>query len=405
MAMISAPELPGFSRFWTVSEVNTYLKTLLEADRSLQDLWVEGEISNLSRPASGHLYFTLKDQNSSLRCVMWKNRAAAVGALLQEGAAVEAHGNLNVYEQRGQYQLYVDFLRPRGEGKLFQEYQRLKAQLEGEGLFDQERKRKLPAWPSRIGIVTSATGAAFQDMKDTLKRRYPLVRILLAPASVQGENAPAEIAAALKRLYDLKPDLILIGRGGGSIEDLWAFNDERVARAIFESPVPVISGVGHETDFTISDFVADLRAPTPTAAAELAVPDQGELRPGIAEFESRILRSIQGIFSEQRWKLETLSGVITRLSPLGEIINGRQRLDELSGRLERAGAGYLKGVRDKCNSFQARLSALNPESILKRGYAVLTADDGSTIYQVGQVSTGEHLQVRVSDGEFEVTVE
>ena len=405
MAMISAPELPGFSRFWTVSEVNTYLKTLLEADPSLQDLWVEGEISNLSRPASGHLYFTLKDQNSSLRCVMWKNRAAALGALLQEGAAVEAHGNLNVYEQRGQYQLYIDFLRPRGEGKLFQEYQRLKAQLEGEGLFDPGRKRKLPAWPSRIGIVTSATGAAFQDMKDTLKRRYPLVRILLAPTSVQGENAPAEIAAALNRLYDLKPDLILIGRGGGSIEDLWAFNDERVARAIFESPVPVISGVGHETDFTISDFVADLRAPTPTAAAELAVPDQGELRTGIAEFESRILRSIQGIFSEQSWKLENLAGQIARLSPLGEIINGRQRLDELSGRLERAGAGYLKGIRDKCNSFQARLSALNPESILKRGYAVLTADDGSTIYQVGQVSSGEHLQVRVSDGEFEVTVE
>ena len=405
MAMISAPELPGFSRFWTVSEVNTYLKTLLEADPSLQDLWVEGEISNLSRPASGHLYFTLKDQNSSLRCVMWKNRAAALGALLQEGAAVEAHGNLNVYEQRGQYQLYIDFLRPRGEGKLFQEYQRLKAQLEGEGLFDPGRKRKLPAWPSRIGIVTSATGAAFQDMKDTLKRRYPLVRILLAPTSVQGENAPAEIAAALNRLYDLKPDLILIGRGGGSIEDLWAFNDERVARAIFESPVPVISGVGHETDFTISDFVADLRAPTPTAAAELAVPDQGELRTGIAEFESRILRSIQGIFSEQSWKLENLAEQIARLSPLGEIINGRQRLDELSGRLERAGAGYLKGIRDKCNSFQARLSALNPESILKRGYAVLTADDGSTIYQVGQVSSGEHLQVRVSDGEFEVTVE
>jgi exodeoxyribonuclease VII large subunit len=403
--MISAPELPGFSRFWTVSEVNTYLKTLLEADPSLQDLWVEGEISNLSRPASGHLYFTLKDQNSSLRCVMWKNRAVALGALLQEGAAVEAHGNLNVYEQRGQYQLYIDFLRPRGEGKLFQEYQRLKAQLEGEGLFDPGRKRKLPAWPSRIGIVTSATGAAFQDMKDTLKRRYPLVRILLAPTSVQGENAPAEIAAALNRLYDLKPDLILIGRGGGSIEDLWAFNDERVARAIFESPVPVISGVGHETDFTISDFVADLRAPTPTAAAELAVPDQGELRTGIAEFESRILRSIQGIFSEQSWKLENLAGQIARLSPLGEIINGRQRLDELSDRLERAGAGYLKGIRDKCNSFQARLSALNPESILKRGYAVLTADDGSTIYQVGQVSSGEHLQVRVSDGEFEVNVE
>lgn len=405
MAMFSAPELPGFSRFWTVSEVNTYLKTLMESDSSLQDLWVEGEISNLSRPASGHLYFTLKDQNSSLRCVMWKNRASAVGTLLQEGAAIEAHGNLNVYEQRGQYQLYIDFLRPRGEGKLFQEYQRLKAKLEGEGLFDPGRKRTLPAWPSRIGIVTSSTGAAFQDMKDTLKRRYPLVTILLSPTSVQGENAPAEIVAALNRLYVLKPDLILIGRGGGSIEDLWAFNDERVARAIFESPVPVISGVGHETDFTISDFVADLRAPTPTAAAELAVPDQGELRIGIGEFEARLLRSIEGILSEQRWKLETLSSVITRLSPLGEIINGRQRLDELSSRLERAAAGFLKGSRDKCNSIQARLSALNPESILKRGYAVLTADDGSTVYQVGQVSSGEHLQVRVSDGEFEVIVE
>jgi len=404
MAMISAPELPGFSRFWTVSDVNTYLKTLMESDSNLQDLWVEGEISNLSRPASGHLYFTLKDQNSSLRCVMWKNRAVTLGTLLQEGAAVEAHGNLNVYEQRGQYQLYIDFLRPRGEGKLFQEYQRLKAQLEGEGLFDPGRKKTLPAWPTRIGIVTSATGAAFQDIKDTLKRRYPVVKILLAPASVQGENAPPEIVAALNLLYDLKPDLILIGRGGGSIEDLWAFNDERVARAIFESPVPVISGVGHETDFTISDFVADKRAPTPTAAAELAVPDQGELRTGIAEFESRISRSIQGIFSEQRWKLENLMGQITRLSPLGEINSGRQRLDELSSRLERAGAGYLKGAHEKCNSFQARLSALNPESILKRGYAVLTADDGSTVYQVGQVSSGEHLQVRVSDGEFEVNV-
>jgi exodeoxyribonuclease VII large subunit len=368
--MISAPELPGFSRFWSVSEVNTYLKTLMEADSNLQDLWVEGEISNLARPASGHLYFTLKDQNSSLRCVMWKNHAAAVGTLLQEGAAVEAHGNLNVYEQRGQYQLYIDFLRPRGEGKLFQEYQRLKAQLEGEGLFDPGRKKTLPAWPTRIGIVTSATGAAFQDMKDTLKRRYPLVKILLAPTSVQGENAPLEIVAALNRLYVLKPDLILIGRGGGSIEDLWAFNDERVARAIFESPVPVISGVGHETDFTISDFVADLRR----------------------------------IFSEQRWILENLAGQITRLSPLGEINSGRQRLDELSSRLERAGAGYLKEARGKCNSLQARLSALNPESILKRGYAVLTTDDGSTVYQVGQVSSGEHLQVRVSDGEFEVNV-
>ncbi len=336
---------------------------------------------------------------------MWKSRAASLGSLLTEGASIEAHGNLSVYEQRGQYQLYIDFLRPRGEGKLYQEFQRLKAQLEGEGLFDPDRKRSIPSWPSRIGIVTSATGAAFQDMKDTLLRRYPLVTILLAPTSVQGENAPPEIIAALNRLYNLKPDLILIGRGGGSIEDLWAFNDERVARAIFDSPVPVISGVGHETDFTISDFVADLRAPTPTAAAELAVPDQGELRTGITEFEGRLLRSMQGILSEQRWKLETLSGQITHLSPLGEISSGRQRLDELSGRLERTAAGLIRGAKDQCSSLRARLSSLNPEAILKRGYAVLTAEDGATVYQVGQVSSGEQLQVRVSDGEFEVKVQ
>lgn len=335
---------------------------------------------------------------------MWKSRAASVGNLLTEGAAVEAHGNLSVYEQRGQYQLYIEFLRPRGEGKLYQEFQRLKTQLEGEGLFDPDRKRTIPPWPSRIGIVTSATGAAFQDMKDTLLRRYPLVTILLAPTSVQGENAPPEIVAALNRLYDLKPDLILIGRGGGSIEDLWAFNDERVARAIFDSPVPVISGVGHETDFTISDFVADLRAPTPTAAAELAVPDQSELRTGIAEFKGRLIRSIQGILSEKRWKLETLFGQITRLSPLGEIISGRQRLDELSGRLERTAAGFIRGAKNQCISLQAQLSSLNPEAILKRGYAVLTAEDGATVYQVGQVSSGEQLQVRVRDGEFEVIV-
>jgi len=403
--MFSAPELPGFSRFWTVSEVNAYLKTLMESDSNLQDLWVEGEISNLSRPASGHLYFTLKDQDSSLRCVMWKNRAALLKTPLQEGSAVEAHGSLSVYEQRGQYQLYIDFLRPRGEGKLYQEFQRLKDQLEGEGLFAPERKRPIPAWPERIGIVTSATGAAFQDMKETLQRRYPLVTILLAATSVQGENAPLEIVAALKRLYELKPDLILIGRGGGSIEDLWAFNDERVARMIFESPVPVISGVGHETDFTISDFVADVRAPTPTAAAELAVPDQGEIRGFVGEFRTRLVRTAQGVLSEQRWKLDNFIRQISLLSPLGEINNGRQRLDEISSRLERRVGVYLKGSRDMCRNFQGRLSALNPESILKRGYAVVTAEDGSAVYQVGQVASGEHLQVRVSDGEFEVIVD
>ena len=403
--MIEDLDSPGFKSSWTVTEVNSYLKGLMESDSNLRDLWVEGEVSNLSRPASGHLYFTLKDQNSQLRCVMWKNQAALLRTPLQDGVAVEAHGVVSIYEQRGQYQLYVDRIRPRGEGALFQEYLRLKDQLEGEGLFDPERKRPIPTWPKRIGMVTSPSGAAFQDMKDTLERRYPLVEVLLSPTSVQGESAPAEIIQALERLYQIKPDLILIGRGGGSIEDLWAFNDEGLARKLAQSPVPVISGVGHETDFTLTDFVADLRAPTPTAAAELAVPDQGDLRGGLGELKIRVARTIQGLLMEQRLRLENLINQVNRLSPLGEINNSRQRLDELSTRLERGLVNGLKGFRDRCSALGARLGALNPESILQRGYAVVTAEDGSLIYQIEQVESGKHLNVRVSDGDFDVTVD
>jgi len=403
--MFSTPKDPGAARYWSIAEVNTYLKGILEADANLQDLWVTGEISNLSRPASGHLYFTLKDKASSLRCVMWKNRAMQIKTVLKDGLAVEAHGVVGVYEKSGQYQLYVDFIRPKGEGALYQEFQRLKTQLEAEGLFDPARKRPIPPWPERIGIVTSPSGAAFQDMKDTLNRRYPLVKILLSPSSVQGANAPGEICAALKRLYNLEPDLILIGRGGGSIEDLWAFNDENVARTLAESPVPLISGVGHETDFTITDFVADLRAPTPTAAAELAVPDQSELRFGVGESRTRLARSVQGVLSDQRWKMENFSAQISRMSPANQIANGRQRLDELNGRMGRGVGMALKTSRDQCLTYQARLSALNPEAILRRGYAILTEENGSTVYQVSQVGSGEKLQVRVSDGEFVVIVE
>lgn len=402
--MFSTPDDPGIARYWSIAEVNTYLKGILEADANLQDLWVTGEISNLARPASGHLYFTLKDQSSSLRCVMWKNRAMQIKTALQDGLAVEAHGVLGVYEQRGQYQLYVDFMRPKGEGTLFQEFQRLKAQLEAEGLFDPARKSPLPSWPARIGIVTSPSGAAFQDMKDTINRRYPLVKILLSPTSVQGDSAPGEICAALERLYRLEPDLILIGRGGGSIEDLWAFNDEKVARTLAKSPVPVISGVGHETDFTITDFVADLRAPTPTAAAELAVPDQSDLRMGLGESRTRLARSVQGVISDQRWMMENFTTQIARLSPQNQISNGRQRLDELNGRMGRGMGSLMKTSRDQCLAYQARLGALNPEAILKRGYAIVTTGDGSTVYQISQAVTGEELQVRVSDGQFEVIV-
>ena len=240
---------------WTVTNLTRYLRVLLEGDANLQDIWVVGEISNLSRPASGHLYFTLKDSGAALRCVMWRNAVLRQPLLPQDGEAIEVHGSLSVYEAGGNYQLYADLIRPAGEGALYQEFLRLKARLEEEGLFADERKRPIPRWPKTIGIVTSPTGAALRDMLNTLKRRYPLVRVILAPTAVQGEEAPGGIVEAISRLNRIaQPDVILLARGGGSIEDLWAFNDERVARAIFASRVPVISGVGHETDFAIADF-------------------------------------------------------------------------------------------------------------------------------------------------------
>ncbi len=395
----------GFSRSWTVSEVNSYLRSLLESDSELQDLWVEGEISNLARPRSGHLYFTLKDSGGSLRCVMWKNRAAALAFELKEGGAVEAHGSVSIYEQRGEYQLYVDFLRPRGEGRLYQEYLRLKAQLEQEGLFDSGHKQPLADWPELIGLVTSASGAALQDMLNTFRRRYPLVQIQLFPTAVQGKAAPPQITRALEKAAGQNPDLIIIARGGGSIEDLWAFNDEQVARAIFHCPVPVISGVGHETDFTIADFVADVRAPTPTAAAELAVPDQTDLRGQLDEFNSRQIRAVQTRINEAKRLSQDLSQRVKMYSPANIILNGRQRVDELTGRLILDLERELKTQRDACRSYQARLENLNPEAILKRGYAVVSRGDGTTVYQVEQVEGGEPLLVQVSDGSFKVTVQ
>jgi len=399
------PSLFDYSRTWSVSDVNTYLRNLMESDANLQDLWVEGEVSNVSRPKSGHVYFTLKDEESALRCVMWKNVASGLDFRMEEGDAVEAHGNLSVYERRGQYQLYVDFLRPRGEGRLYQEYLRLKARLEEEGLFAEEHKSAPPQWPGKIGVVTSPTGAALQDILNTLRRRYPLVEVVLSPSSVQGEKAPREIVAALDRLNAQgEVDLIILSRGGGSIEDLWAFNDEEVARAIFDSPIPVISGVGHETDFTIADFVSDVRAPTPTAAAELAVPDRAELKALTEDLAARVRRTYLSYLSDQRWMISNLRSQITRFSPQYEIRTGKQRLDELGSRLEMGISRVFSNARQRLTALMEHLEALNPESILKRGYTVLTTADGTVVYRVAQVEGGDVLEARVSDGRFQVEV-
>jgi len=390
---------------WSVSEVSAYLKDLLESDHNLADLWVQGEISNFSQPRSGHLYFTLKDASAALKCVMWRNMAQHLQFLPRDGDAVEVHGSLSVYEAGGQYQLYADLIRPVGEGALYQEFLRLKAQLEAEGLFDPERKRSIPSWPRRIGIVTSPTGAALRDMLNTLRRRYPLVRVILAPTAVQGEEASPGIVNALQSLNLIaNPDVILLARGGGSIEDLWAFNDERVARAIAASAAPVISGVGHETDFTIADFVADLRAPTPTAAAELATPDRNDLMTALNDQGQRLGRAALGQIAAQRWQLNEMRNRLLRQNPFARIRNDRQRLDELIHRTGVALSHQMKLERSRLFGLERRLEALSPLAILQRGYAVVSTADGSIVHSAGQVNPGDRLDIRVREGQFPVEV-
>ena len=282
--------------YLTVGQLTAKIKEVFEVDPVLQDAWVLGEISNLTKPSSGHIYFTLKDETANLSCVAWKTQAWRLGKLLQTGSAVIAHGRISVYEPRGAYQLYVDDLLPAGTGRLYQEFEILKARLQSQGLFAVERKRSLPLFPRRIGVVTSASGAALQDILNVLRRRYAIAEVVLSPASVQGADAPPQIVHAIRSLNELPGvDVIIVARGGGSPEELWAFNDEAVAHAIFDSRIPVISGVGHETDYTIADFVADVRAPTPSAAAEICAPDLVEVEHSIIGSQRRM-----GQFMQQR---------------------------------------------------------------------------------------------------------
>ena len=387
---------------WTVSKLTFLIRRLLEENEVLQDVWVQGEISNLSRPASGHVYFTLKDSNAALKCVMWKTSAARLRMGLQDGMEVEVHGRIGVYEVSGQYQLYADAIRPVGEGALYQEFMRLRAMLEAEGLFAQERKRPIPMLPGKIGIVTSATGAALRDMLNTLGRRLPTVEVILAQSPVQGVEAPAALVKAIQSLNNQAPDVIIIARGGGSIEDLWAFNDERVVRAVAGSQVPIICGVGHETDFTLSDFAADLRAPTPTAAAELATQiTLMDLLAQLENYRSRLNTAVLSLLADRQNVLSSLAAALRYASPERRIQSERQRVDELTRRVYSSLLHRIQLQSAHVNGMQRRLEALNPLAVLGRGYAVVTRkDDGSVVSRVEQAA-GE-MKVRVSDGEFDV---
>ncbi|MEP7136389.1 MAG: exodeoxyribonuclease VII large subunit [Chloroflexota bacterium] len=391
---------------YTVSKLTFFIRKLLEENETLQDVWVQGEISNLSRPASGHIYFTLKDANAALKSVMWKLSAQRLNLSLRDGMAVEVHGKIGIYEPQGVYQLYADQIRPVGEGALYQEFMRLKAMLEAEGLFDPERKRPIPELPHKIGIVTSATGAALRDMLNTLKRRLPLVEVILAPSPVQGTEAPTALVKAIQALNRQKPDVIIIARGGGSIEDLWAFNDERVVRAVAGSQTPSICGVGHETDFTLCDFAADLRAPTPTAAAELATQiTRLDLQAELQTYKTRLASSTLNLVAEQKSLLSSLNAQLRYLSPARLIQSERQRVDELT---RRALMSVLYRVNLQKNHFegtQKRLEALSPLAVLARGYAVVTRKaDGGVVARVAEVKPGQQIQVRVADGQFEAEV-
>ena len=392
-------------RILTVSGMTQYLRALLESDEILRDVWVSGEISTLSKPSSGHVYFNLKDSSATLKCVIWKQNAMRLRTSLETGMAVEVHGYVSVYEAGGQYQLYVDTLRMAGEGLLFQEFMRLKALLEAEGLFDPERKRDIPAFPKKIGIVTSPTGAALQDMLNTLKGRFPLVEVILAPTMVQGEDAPPKIVQAIRDLNQLLDvDVIIVARGGGSMEDLWAFNDERVVRAIASSRIPVVTGIGHETDTTLSDYAADLRAPTPTGAAVLVTPNKADLLVDLAGLQAELDDVFDRKTRQYHQDLSSLQSQLNFLSPINRIRNNQQRLDEVIMRLERGFDHRISLYQSRLTGLDARLKSLNPLQVLQRGYAIVSDENGKIVSSVTGVQAGNQVAVRLMDGTLEAEV-
>ncbi len=390
----------------SVSDVTRYIRQVFESDEILQDIWISGEISNLSKPSSGHIYFSLKDAQSGIKCVIWRTTALRIRTPMQNGMAVDAHGTVSIYERDGTYQLYVDQIRAAGEGVLYLEFLRLRDRLSEEGLFDDERKRPLPERPKVIGIITSPTGAALQDMLNTLRNRYPLARVVLAPVPVQGDEAPPAIAAAIKTLnHHVQPDVIILARGGGSLEDLWAFNDERVVRAVAGSSVPTVTGVGHETDFTLADFAADYRAPTPTGAAVAATPDKNTLLSELAEFQNALRQTMLSKLYTCNAELDNLGTRLRAESPVRKIRSSRQYLDAIEQRIQSGFSTQLSYRKMAVGTFRGQLSALNPYAVLQRGYALVNKPDGTRINSVSQVNTGDDVVVHVSDGSFTADVE
>lgn len=383
----------------SVSELNTYIKMLAESDPILTNIAVKGEISNYRPNSSGHMYFSLKDEGGVLRAVMFRGNASKLRFTPDNGMKVVAAGYVSVFPRDGQYQLYVNELIPDGVGDLFLAFEQLKEKLGREGLFAAEHKKPLPVYPKKIAVITSPTGAAVRDTLRVLKKRYPPAKVLVVPVCVQGEGAAEEIAAAIRLVNDKKAaELIITGRGGGSIEDLWCFNEEIVARAIFDSQIPVIAGVGHEPDFTIADFVADLRAATPSNAAELAVPDIADLRDRLTGYAESFRRQIDAKINMLAQRVRLLSEKKVLTSPLTYIDEKRLYLDYISRRIGSAGAGIFSEQERRFAYAAARLDAMSPLKVLGRGYSITLRDDGRAVLNAKELLPGEELNIKFASG-------
>ena len=394
------------NNIFAVSELNQHIKALLDSDVRLSGVFVRGELSNYKVYPSGHHYFTMKDQEGALRCVMFKGSAMKLRFRPENGMKVIAFGRVTVFPRDGAYQLYVSELTPDGVGDLHVAFEQLKEKLYKEGLFDQNHKKPIPRFPQKIAVITSSAGAAVRDIIRILGHRYPLAKVVLLPVRVQGAEAPPEIVGAIRYANRYKvADVIITGRGGGSIEDLWAFNDERVARAIFESELPVISAVGHEPDETIADYVADLRASTPSNAAELAVPDSEELRETLQIFETRAEFAVKRKLLFLRQRLKDLSEKRVLDSPLNYIEDKRLTLDHVSARLSAAAERTVSGKKEKYIMLASKLDAMSPLKVLGRGYAVAENAEGKIIRNGGQLSKGDKITVSLKKDKIHCTVD
>lgn len=393
-------------KIFTVGQINRYIRNLLENDFILSSLLVKGEISNFKAHSSGHLYFTLKDASGALSCVMFRQDAAGLPFEPENGMQVVVYGHVSLYEKTGQYQLYAEFLEPLGIGALQVAFEQLKEKLAAEGLFDGDFKREIPKNPSCIAVITSPTGAAVRDILQIVKRRDPNVKVAIFPTLVQGEQAAADIVRSLKLVNEWgKADVIILGRGGGSMEDLWCFNDENVARAVFASEIPVISAVGHETDFTITDFVADMRAPTPSAAAELATMPLTERREAFHRLELRLERDVSALLTSCRRRLDLLKSRPVMERPLERIYRTMMDVEETQQRLDKEMTNRLMQRAERWQYLTNRLEAASPLAVMSRGYVMAVTSSGKLLTSVKQAEVGDRVTLHLQDGKMETNIQ